>query len=66
MATIMRWSLSLSVIVLFCFISSLNAEDYVSKDIPPDALVAKAAQTLAQAGNSAARVEKILGKTKNG
>jgi hypothetical protein len=39
MAKIMRLSLSLSVIALLLLAGQLRAEDYVSKDVPPDEII---------------------------
>ena len=45
MAKIMRLSLSLSVIALLLLAGQLRAEDYVSKDVPPDEIIMKALYT---------------------
>jgi hypothetical protein len=66
MATIMRLSLSLCALTLVCFVSSVNAEDYISKDVPSDGLVLKAAQTIIQQATQGAKAEKVIGKRKDG
>jgi predicted type IV restriction endonuclease len=68
MAKIMRLSLTLSFVSLFFLVTILRAEDYVSKDVPPDEVIMKAIETSQQRipGATSLKVEKILGKRKMG
>jgi hypothetical protein len=69
MAKTMQLSLGLSVIFLFFLISDLEAEDYVSKDTPPNEIVIKAVQAQMEKTNQnivSSKFEKIIGKYKEG
>jgi hypothetical protein len=56
--------LSLSIISLLFLITSLNAEDYVSKNVPPDELVLTTIQTRLEKDKT--KFGKLLGKRKIG
>jgi hypothetical protein len=64
MAKIMPLSLSLSVFCLLSLVNLLSAEDYVSKDVPPDELIIKAIQSAMQKQGAPPKFEKILVKEK--
>jgi hypothetical protein len=64
MARIMRLSLSLAVISLLLLVNPLRAEDYVSKDIPPNELIVKTIQTRLEKRDT--KFGKLLGKRKSG
>jgi hypothetical protein len=64
MAQITWWSLCLSVISLLFLLNPLSAEDYVSKDFPPNELMVKTIQTRLEKRDT--KFGKLLGKRKTG
>jgi hypothetical protein len=69
MVKIMRLSLILSVVSLFLLVTILRAEDYVSKDVPPNEIIIKAVQSEIEKSKHiliSSKFEKIIGKYKEG